>query len=59
MEDKIATAPAMKSVLAQLPVADWRRLKIVAAENDRTIQGLVGEAVNGILAKYDRHPPVE
>jgi hypothetical protein len=39
---------------AYFPPEVKRQLRMIAAENDKTIQQLLGEALNGLFARYGR-----
>lgn len=44
----------MRNVTGYFPPEVARQLRLLAAEQDRTIQSLVGEALNDLFAKYHK-----
>ena len=55
-----ARAPgAFKSVLTRMGVEGWRALRMLAVENDTTLNALAVEAFNDLLKKYGKRQSVE
>jgi hypothetical protein len=50
---------AFKSVLARMNPEGWRALRLLAVENDTTLNALAVEAFNDLLKKYCKRPSVE
>lgn len=50
---------AFKSVLVRVNVAGWQALKILAAEQETTLNALAVEALNDLLKKRGKRPSVE
>jgi predicted HicB family RNase H-like nuclease len=52
-------AGSFKSVLVRINVEGWRALKILAAEQEATLNALAVEAFNDLLRKNGKRPNVE
>jgi predicted HicB family RNase H-like nuclease len=50
---------AFKSVLVRINTDGWRALKILAAEQEATLNALAVEAFNDLLKKHGKRPSVE
>jgi hypothetical protein len=50
---------AFKGILTRMNLDGWRALKILAAEQDTTLNALAVEALNDLLKKYGKKPSVE
>jgi hypothetical protein len=50
---------AFKSVLTRMGVEGWRALRMLAVENDTTLNALAIEAFNDLLKKYGKRQSVE
>ncbi len=48
---------ATRAALIHTDPAVWRRVKVIAAENDTTISSIVSEALTSVLAKHARRAP--
>jgi hypothetical protein len=51
-------ADVSKGILTRVTAEGLRALKMLAIEQDTTLQGLVVEALNDLLAKYGKRPVV-
>jgi Antitoxin-like ribbon-helix-helix len=52
-------AGAFKSVLTRLNIEGWRALRMLAVENDTTLNALAVEAFNDLLKKHGKKQTVE
>jgi len=52
----VAARPPIKCTLTRLNPEGWRALKLLAMDQDRSIQALMIEAVNDLLSKYGMTP---
>jgi hypothetical protein len=52
-------AGAFKSVLTRINPDGWRTLRMLAVENDTTLNALAVEAFNDLLKKYRKPQAVE
>jgi hypothetical protein len=52
-------AGAFKSVLTRMNTDGWRALRMLAVENDTTLNALAVEAFNDLLKKHGKRPLVE
>jgi hypothetical protein len=50
---------AFKSVLTRINTDGWRALRMLAVENDTTVNALAIEAFNDLLKKYGKRQSVE
>ena len=50
---------AFKSVLVRINAEGWRALKILAVEQEATLNALAVEAFNDLLKKHGKRPSVE
>jgi hypothetical protein len=50
---------AFKSVLVRMNIEDWRALKILAVEQESTLNALAVEAFNDLLKKHGKRQNVE
>ena len=50
---------AFKSVITRMNADGWRALRILAAENDTTLNALAVEAFNDLLKKYGKRASIE
>jgi Antitoxin-like ribbon-helix-helix len=50
---------AFKSVLVRINSDGWRALKILAVEQEATLNALAVEAFNDLLKKHGKRPSVE
>jgi hypothetical protein len=50
---------AFKGVMTRINVDGWRDLRILAAEQETTLNALAVEAFNDLLKKYRKPPSVE
>ena len=50
---------AFKSIITRMNPEGWRALRILAAENDTTLNALAVEALNDLLKKYGKRPSVQ
>jgi hypothetical protein len=50
---------AFKSVLTRINTDGWRALRMLAVENDTTLNALAVEAFNDLLKKYGKRQSVE
>jgi hypothetical protein len=50
---------AFKSVLVRINAEGWRALKILAIEQEATLNALAVEAFNDLLKKHGKRPSVE
>jgi hypothetical protein len=50
---------AFKSIITRVNADGWRALRILAAENDTTLNALAVEAFNDLLKKYGKRASVE
>jgi hypothetical protein len=50
---------AFKSVLVRINLGGWRALKILAAEQETTLNALAVEAFNDLLKKHGKRQNVE
>ncbi|MGJ5136854.1 ribbon-helix-helix domain-containing protein [Bradyrhizobium oligotrophicum] len=50
---------AFKSLFVRINAEGWRALKILAVENDATLNALAVEAFNDLLKKYGKRSAVE
>jgi len=50
---------AFKSVLVRINVEGWRALKVLAAEQEATLNALAVEAFNDLLKKHGKRQSVE
>jgi hypothetical protein len=50
---------SFKGLLVRLNVDGWRELRILAAENDTTLNAIAIEAFNDLLRKHGRRPVAE
>jgi hypothetical protein len=50
---------AFKSVLVRINADGWRALKMLAVENDATLNALAVEAFNDLLKKHGKRQSVE
>lgn len=48
-----------KSVIARINIDCWRALKMLAVENDATLNALAVESLNDLLKKYGKRQTVE
>jgi hypothetical protein len=48
-----------KSVLTRINIEGWRALRLLAVENDTTLNALAVEAFNDLLKKYGKRQSVE
>ncbi|MFL6603977.1 MAG: ribbon-helix-helix domain-containing protein [Steroidobacteraceae bacterium] len=46
----------LKQINCYQPPETWRQLKILAAEQEKTMEGLMGEALNLLFARYQKPP---
>jgi len=54
------TSPAkLKPVLTYVDVDEWKRIRLLALQNDQTVRQIVSEALAGVLAKHARRAPTE
>lgn len=49
---------AFKSVLTRMNPEGWRALRLLAVENDTTLNALAVEAFNDLLKKHGKRPVV-
>ena len=47
--DAVTEAVATKGILVRTPVATWRRLKHISADQDKSLQALLHEAIDHII----------
>jgi predicted HicB family RNase H-like nuclease len=52
-------AGSFKPVLVRVNVSGWQALKILAAEQETTLNALAVEAFNDLLKKHGKRPSVE
>jgi hypothetical protein len=50
---------SFKSVLTRINTDGWRALRMLAVENDTTLNALAVEAFNDLLKKYGKRQSVE
>jgi hypothetical protein len=50
---------AFKSVLTRINIDGWRALRLLAVEQDTTLNALAVEAFNDLLKKYGKRQPVQ
>ena len=50
---------AFKGVMTRINADGWRALRVLAAEQDTTLNALAVEAFNDLLKKYGKKPSVE
>ena len=50
---------AFKAVLVRINAEGWRALKILAVEQEATLNALAVEAFNDLLKKHGKRPSVE
>jgi hypothetical protein len=50
---------AFKSVLTRINLEGWRAMRMLAVENDTTLNALAVEAFNDLLKKYGKKQSVE
>ena len=50
---------AFKSVLVRMNIEGWRALKVLAAEQETTLNALAVEAFNDLLQKHGKRASVE
>jgi hypothetical protein len=50
---------AFKALLTRMNAEGWRALRILAAEQDTTLNALAVEAFNDLLKKHGKRPVVE
>jgi hypothetical protein len=50
---------AFKSVLTRINIEGWRALRLLAVENDTTLNALAVEAFNDLLKKHGKRQSVE
>ncbi|WP_441258994.1 ribbon-helix-helix domain-containing protein [Bradyrhizobium sp. 521_C7_N1_3] len=50
---------AFKSVLVRINAEGWKALKVLAVEQERTLNALAVEAFNDLLKKSGKRPNVE
>jgi hypothetical protein len=50
---------AFKSVLVRINVEGWRALKVLAVEQETTLNALAVDAFNDLLKKHGKRPSVE
>ena len=50
---------AFKAVLTRMNPEGWRALRLLAVENDTTLNALAVEAFNDLLKKYGKRQSVE
>jgi hypothetical protein len=52
-------ADSFKSVLTRINIEGWRALRLLAVENDTTLNALAVEAFNDLLKKHGKRQSVE
>ena len=50
---------AFKGIMTRMNADGWRALRILAAEQDTTLNALAVEAFNDLLKKYGKKPSVQ
>jgi predicted HicB family RNase H-like nuclease len=50
---------SFKGIMTRMNAEGWRALRILAAEQDTTLNALAVEALNDLLRKYGKKPSVE
>jgi hypothetical protein len=50
---------SFKGIMTRINLDGWRALRMLAAEEDTTLNALAVEAFNDLLKKYGRKPSVE
>jgi predicted HicB family RNase H-like nuclease len=50
---------AFKGIMTRMNADGWRALRILAAEQDTTLNALAIEAFNDLLKKYGKKPAVQ
>jgi hypothetical protein len=50
---------AFKSVLVRMNIEGWRALKVLAAEQETTLNALAVEAFNDLLKKHGKRASIE
>jgi len=53
------TSGSFKAILTRLNADGWRAIKMLAVENDTTLNALAVEAFNDLLKKYGKRQAVE
>jgi predicted HicB family RNase H-like nuclease len=53
------TAGSFKAILTRINSDGWRALRVLAAEQDTTLNALAVEALNDLLKKYGKRQSVE
>ena len=53
------TPGSFKAILTRLNTDGWRALRLLAVENDTTLNALAVEAFNDLLKKYGKRQAVE
>jgi hypothetical protein len=52
-------AGASKSLFVRMNTEGWKALKVLAIENERTLNALAVEAFNDLLKKHGKRPSIE
>jgi len=50
--DAVKDAAEIKGILVRTPIATWRRLKHISADHNKSLQGLLLEAIENVIKAY-------